>query len=81
MPRSSPRQAAGGSEAVLTVINSSNATITQDLGAQMGQIDAGDTYALSAPSRTSSRRPADLPMLPLRHRRKFHRPDLPDHLG
>ena len=38
----------GGSEAVLSLINSSNATITQDLGIQIGQIGNGDTVGLSA---------------------------------
>lgn len=40
--------ASGGSEAVLTLTNSSNATITQDLGEQIAQIASGDSYTLSS---------------------------------
>lgn len=41
--------AAGGSEALLTLVNTgNNATITQDLGVQIGQVTSGSVYALSA---------------------------------
>jgi hypothetical protein len=41
--------ASGGSEAVLTITNSSNAsTISQDIGDQIGQLAIGDSFALDS---------------------------------
>jgi hypothetical protein len=40
--------AAGGSEAILSVVNAAGDSISQDLGEQAAAINAGDNYSLSA---------------------------------
>jgi hypothetical protein len=40
--------AIGGSESILSVVNAAGDSISQDLGEQVGAINAGDNYSLSA---------------------------------